>query len=594
MTELRRSLKLFFAREAERLGSLARIVRRLGGRRPRLPGPSRTRRLARGGGTLPAAEPTLAASDPGGDPAAWGQAASWTLSVVLHIAFVLALLLFHFPRPPGVPDGGAHAITLWRLPGPPATRDVPGGARPEAASPEPSADPPRTTGREQVETGTEEEIAGAPAPGEAIPALETPRGPPDPAAAPGAAIARLPRFGPPPIGVGSSPRALQGGGAKGTGSFSRRGLGKRQALERRGGSTVTENAVTRGLAWLAEHQDQDGGWSADGFQRHCRHVTACPGKGQDEFDVGITALAVLAFLGAGIIPETPHGVEPLHRAAREQESSPYRRNVRKAIDYLLDHQDGSGAFGATGDNYFYNHTLSLFAMSEACAVTRSPRHRSSCEAGVAFSISAQQPGGGWDYTARPGNRNDLSITGWQIMALRSAASAGIAVPDHVLERTRHFLSRAVTADGQGIYAQVGQEAGRRGINMTAVGLLSKLYAGALPTEAPVRRAVERLLREPPDWHATGAWDDTFQSYYYWYTATLALFHLGGEEWWAWNFLLLRTLLPLQSRKPHEEGSWPPEPSWIGLSGGRVYSTAINVLTLETYYRYEPLFESKRS
>jgi hypothetical protein len=41
------------------------------------------------------------------------------------------------------------------------------------------------------------------------------------------------------------------------------------------------------------------------------------------------------------------------------------------------------------------------------------------------------------------------------------------------------------------------------------------------------------------------------------------------------------------RKPREEGSWPPEMNWVRVSGGRIYATAINVLTLETYYRYQP-------
>jgi hypothetical protein len=124
--------------------------------------------------------------------------------------------------------------------------------------------------------------------------------------------------------------------------------------------------------------------------------------------------------------------------------------------------------------------------------------------------------------------------------------------------------------------------------MVAVGLLSKLYLGATRDETAVRKAVARLLRSPPDPETLSAWDSSFQSYYYWYTATLALFHYGGDEWKAWNLFLKRKLLPLQSRKTHQDGSWHPERSWIGVSGGRVYATAMNVLTLETYYRYDPL------
>jgi hypothetical protein len=233
-------------------------------------------------------------------------------------------------------------------------------------------------------------------------------------------------------------------------------------------------------------------------------------------------------------------------------------------------------------------------MSEAYALTAARRFRDSVEAATAFSRMAQQDGGGWDYTSSETGRDDLSITGWQVMSLQSAVDAGVFVPPELFERTRGFLSRAVTEDGIGIYATVGTAAGRQGINMVAVGLLSRLYLGAPLGDARVRKAARRLLERPPDWAATSHWERTFQSYYYWYTATLALFHLGGKEWTAWNFFLRRTLPQLQSSKSHEEGSWPPEPSWIGLSGGRVYATATAVLMLETYYRYEPLSKRRRS
>jgi len=377
--------------------------------------------------------------------------------------------------------------------------------------------------------------------------------------------------------------------------FSSRLEGKAQALSLYGGGGKTEGAVSRGLRWLAEHQDEDGGWSADSFQRHCRHVVACSGKGLSEFDAGISALAVLAFLGAGHIPDDgPPFLESAQAAVEGLDGSPFRRIVRKGLECLLSHQDGSGAFGASGDSYLYNHAIAAFVVSEAYALTGTRRYRDSTEAAISFSISAQQTGGGWDYTSKSSGRNDLSITGWQVMALRSASNAGISVPDGVFDRVRSFLDIAVTPDGEGIYANVGQEAGRRGINMVSVGLLSRIYLGSLPAELRTRLAAERILRQPPDWEAAASWERTYQSYYYWYTATLALFHLGGDGWKAWNVFLQRAILPLQSQKGHEEGSWPPEPSWVGISGGRVYATAINVLTLETYYRYEPLFKTRKS
>ena len=76
--------------------------------------------------------------------------------------------------------------------------------------------------------------------------------------------------------------------------------------------------------------------------------------------------------------------------------------------------------------------------------------------------------------------------------------------------------------------------------------------------------------------------------YYWYTGTLALFHIGGEPWSRWNRQLQEKVLPLQNTSGDALGSWDPDPNWIGAAGGRVAQTALGVLTFETYFRYTPL------
>ncbi len=402
-----------------------------------------------------------------------------------------------------------------------------------------------------------------------------------------------------PLGLGPGSPPIPSTPGPGTASPTSGRPGRRgKALSEYGGNGSTEGAVARGLRWLAEHQDGDGGWSASAFDLHCRHKMPCSGKGLSDFDTGITALAVLAFLAADHLPGSQEVLletrqDPLALKA-DTESQPYRRNVEKALEYLLNRQDGSGAFGARGENYLYNHAVATFAMGEAYTRCRTQKYKASTVAAIGFSVNTQQEGGGWDYTSRSTGRNDLSITGWQLMALNAAIGAGLEVPDGTLARAERFLDRAVTPEGDGIYANLGQEAGRRGINMVAVGLLSRFYLGTLPTEKKARRAAERILKTPPDWAAMNNWERTFQSYYYWYIATLCLFQLQGESWKAWNVFLQRAVLPLQSQRGHEEGSWPPEPNWVGISGGRVYATAINVLTLETYYRHEPLFKPRRS
>ncbi len=385
------------------------------------------------------------------------------------------------------------------------------------------------------------------------------------------------RPGPPRIlGVGSSPPPGDSFGLGGEGEgwgTGRRSRGKAGALRRYGGTSETEDAVSRGLRWLANHQDADGGWSASNFNLHCHHFTQCLGKGLEEFNVGLTGLCALAFLGAGQVPG-PDG--------------PYGRNLERALGYLMAQQRFDGAIGPRGDKFIYNHGIATFALCEAYSFTRDARYLKSVLAALNFSEVSQQAGGGWDYSDTRTGRNDLSITGWQVMAIRTAQIAEIPVSENMVQRLRSYLQAASAPNGEGIYANKGIAAGRRGVNMAAVALLSRLYMGIDLKNPWIQLAADRLLKNPPDPEKVPDWDTYFQSSYYWYSATLSLFHLGGERWEAWNHFLKRSVLPLQSHEPHEEGSWPPDGNWLGAVGGRIFTTAMNILTLEVYYRYPPL------
>lgn len=85
--------------------------------------------------------------------------------------------------------------------------------------------------------------------------------------------------------------------------FGKKGYDQRASkapLAREGGDKVTEAAVEAALDWLQRHQAQDGGWKAADFapdgRCHNHDPEAHPSdKGFAEFDVGFTALAVLAF-----------------------------------------------------------------------------------------------------------------------------------------------------------------------------------------------------------------------------------------------------------------------------------------------------------
>ena len=75
-----------------------------------------------------------------------------------------------------------------------------------------------------------------------------------------------------------------------------------------------------------------------------------------------------------------------------------------------------------------------------------------------------------------------------------------------------------------------------------------------------------------------------RDYYLWYNCSLAMFQAGGDNWDRWNSVVRDTILQLQEHTGCARGSWSPKCRW-GDQGGRIFSTALAVLTLEVYYRY---------
>jgi len=379
---------------------------------------------------------------------------------------------------------------------------------------------------------------------------------------------------PPPqpavFGTGAGPTARGGGGGKGKGEGLR---GRAAVLQKFGGSAETEEAVRRGLAWLSAHQAPDGRWDCDDFSSRCPPEDKCGGSGNPQYDVGVTALSLAAFAAQGPqVLEAWPGV------------------VEKAELFLLDTQTENGGFGPEEASFMYNQALAVYALAVSWPLKRSERVRNALRAALGYAERTQQRGGGWDYTSQVTGRNDLSITGWQILALDACRDLGLDSPPAVIEHAHSLAERMVDWDRPAaVYADSRIGAGERRPGLLPVALAALLLSGE-PVESPgLARLADAVLKNPPQGAARVRWNLTGQSAYYWYYATFALFHLG-EPWWSrWNPEMKKELLRLQRSDGHAAGSWDPDPNWIGKVGGRVYATAISVLTLEIYYRVKPKF-----
>ena len=340
------------------------------------------------------------------------------------------------------------------------------------------------------------------------------------------------------------------------------------AAKRFGGSETTEASVAAALDWLASVQSRDGRWDASRYEAG-REIML---EGQDRHsagktsDSGVTALALLTFLGAG----------------QTHQEGAYIPTVQRGIGYLRLQQNAAGSFAGDANLYeaMYCHAMAVFAMAECYALTKDPAIRPALEAGVAYSLHAQHPtSGGWRYQPwrqMPNDLGDTSLLGWHVMSLRAAERSGITVPAAALQRIDKFLDN-VSAGKYGAMARYRPDKGVTPA-MTAEALLCRTFLGQSLQPNAQQEASEYLLSNLPG--------KSEANHYYWYYATLALHQLQGEPWEAWNRELQAELLRTQQTRGALRGSWNPDALW-GQYGGRVYSTALCAMCLESYYRYVP-------
>ena len=365
-------------------------------------------------------------------------------------------------------------------------------------------------------------------------------------------------------------------------TYSLRDLERRSEMaERFGGTRESEKAVENALEWLAKHQSPVGFWDADrhGAGRGPASDVADLNLSEDrktvrqesgiQADTGVTAIALLSFLAAGYT----------------NEEGQYAANVDRAINWMIDNQRSDGFLGGKA-TYFaanYCHGMATYALAEALGMQSdpiaAPRLRNAVQKAVNYTVGMQlSADGGWRYN-RNSSEGDMSIFGWQLMALKSAEIAGLPMPKQASDRMINFLQVRSQGTDRGLASYRTGEAPSAA--MTAEALFCKQILGIRRSNPQSKQAVGYLLKQPPklsEWNL-----------YYWYYGTLAMYQYGGAEWETWNRSMRKVLTDTQRTEGDNAGSWDPVGPW-GPYGGRVYSTAMATLCLEVYYRFLPLYE----
>jgi len=348
--------------------------------------------------------------------------------------------------------------------------------------------------------------------------------------------------------------------------------GRKAAIERGEATTPSENAVELGLLWLASKQLRTGGWRTD------RDASRWA-------DPGITGLATLAFLGAGYT----------------QQRGRYARTVRAALGYIKRQQDTEGCIALTVDGtrvgvYMYCHGICALALAEAYHMTKDPLLREPAQRAIDFICETQNSTGGWRYYGTSSDA-DSSVSGWMVMALRSAKLAGLDVPKKAFDGARKFFNSVTDKEtGATVYMRGLRPSSAA---LIAVGLLCNQYLGLKGDDPYIKRAGALINKFAPKWvpardgvtiRTLPSTNPGANNFYYWYYANLALHQRRDDAWEKWHPQVRELLVKAQERKGTDEGSWPPISYWASVrGGGRVYATALAILALEVYYRYAPLY-----
>ncbi len=366
---------------------------------------------------------------------------------------------------------------------------------------------------------------------------------------------------------------------------------RKNATRQYGGTEESEQAVELALKWLSSTQHPDGYWDASqqgaGSAPDRQDDRDRPNAGSDA-DTGVTALAVLAFLGAGhthVQGEYADVVDrALRRLVRQQGLGGSRTTIVQR--WLATQSASDGYLGGQADyiSGMYCHGMASFALAEAYAMETDPEGRrwlrAPLQRAIDFIVGQQLADGSWRYIVA-NEYGDMSMFGWQFMALKSAETGGIRIPDASKVRLINFLKSQSKGRSGGLASYRSFDEPTP--TMTAEALFCKQMLGLDRESASSREAVAYLLQNLPHRER--------MNYYFWYYGTLATFQYGGDPWNQWNSTLRDLLVSEQLQRGAFAGSWEPRGEW-GPYGGRIYTTAIATLCLEVYYRYLPLYKSE--
>jgi hypothetical protein len=338
-----------------------------------------------------------------------------------------------------------------------------------------------------------------------------------------------------------------------------------------------DSAVDRALIWLAAQQQPDGSFPT-----------------LDRGQPGVTSLCVLAFMAHGHMPGEGEYGRVLERATqfilRCQKPNglvslygPEGTELSRDIDQTL---------GVTGA---YNHAISSLTLSEMYGIQ--PGRSEPIQQAIAKALSATlqmqrwpkdrpEDIGGWRYISyKPESESDLSITGWQLMFLRSARNAGFNVPKQAIDQAVGYVRRTFDREFGSFRYVIGKtQYGSRA--MGGAGVLALAHAG-FHNSREAQQAGQWILEHRFDVYNAENPPGMHDRYHYsLFNCCQGMYQLGSPFWEKFFPPTVRVVLQGQ----RADGSWEAESYQRDRQFGNAYTTALVVLSLGAPNQFLPVFQ----
>lgn len=314
------------------------------------------------------------------------------------------------------------------------------------------------------------------------------------------------------------------------------------------GKDKVDIAVELGLKWMISKQNKK------------------RGNFEGKYTNAYTGLACIALMSAGHFPGR----------------SKYGKNLRLGLLYLVEEALKNNGYLGDDKSNMYGHGICTLALTEAYGMLSEREDNIKIKKGIEATLkviinsqsnSRTRDFGGWRYN--PNSKDaDLSITVWQVLALRSAQNCQLKLPEIAIKNALKYVRSTYSPNIPGFCYQ--QNHGNSP-SMRTAGVVCMLALGADEDEAD-KKMIEQSAK-----FLLGATIDPKKHFYYqvYYLATAANM-LGGE--YRKQVLPEIALKLITLQKPSGEFV-----KYRGHDGG-VYSTAFSIIALSVRYQYLPIYQ----